>query len=211
MKSLVNEMVKGLTVKRGEIWFVDFSYVSSSNATTCVQSGCRPAIIMSNNIGNLHSPVVTVIPLTSNMSKMKLPVHVKIEKECGLPTDSVALVEQQQTVDKTKLINKMCTLDCHTVIKVEDAIMLQCGIKRKSTKIENNNQNINMEYLTDLLISINEIDKLQKQLQKPIKAKKILLSQFITHCKECGADYILVADEIKCTLERKSKQLLCVS
>lgn len=49
--------------KRGDIYFVDFG----QNIDTCKQSGIRPAVIVSNNRANEHSPVITVVPLTSKI------------------------------------------------------------------------------------------------------------------------------------------------
>lgn len=37
-----------------------------------VQGGCRPVIIVQNDIGNAHSPNVKVIPLTSQKKKISL-------------------------------------------------------------------------------------------------------------------------------------------
>lgn len=61
--------------KRGDIYFVDFG----QNIDTCKQSGIRPAVIVSNNRANEHSPVITVVPLTSKIYKKRmLPTHVYI-------------------------------------------------------------------------------------------------------------------------------------
>lgn len=69
-----------------------------------VQSGIRPAIIASNDIGNRFSPTVNVIPLTTSKSKMQkpYPMHVKVPA-CGGIRTSIALVEQMRPVPKDRI------------------------------------------------------------------------------------------------------------
>ena len=57
--------------QRGDIWFVELG----CHPGTSVQDGCRPAFIMSNDTANLHSGIVTVVPLTSKLKKSYLPTH----------------------------------------------------------------------------------------------------------------------------------------
>ena len=62
-------------MKQYDIWLADIPAPKGSH----VQHGRRPVVIISNNLANTHSPVVTVIPLTSQMNKHQLPTHVS----CG--------------------------------------------------------------------------------------------------------------------------------
>ena len=87
--------------KRGDIYYVDFGEKAGSE-----QGGVRPALVVSNNKANKHSPVVTVIPLSARVWKKKyLPTHVQIplKKSSGLNKPSMALAEQVETLDKTRL------------------------------------------------------------------------------------------------------------
>lgn len=56
-------------MKQYDIWLADIPAPKDSH----VQHGRRPVVIISNNLANTHSPVVTVIPLTSQMNKHQLP------------------------------------------------------------------------------------------------------------------------------------------
>ena len=47
-----------------------------------LQEGRSPILIISNDLANKHSPVVTIVPLTSKLRKNPLPTHVLIEG-CG--------------------------------------------------------------------------------------------------------------------------------
>ena len=86
-------------VKRGEIYYADLSPVVGSE-----QGGVRPVLIVQNDTGNRHSPTVIAAAITSQMGKAKLPTHIEVAAQCcGLPKDSVILLEQIRTLDKRRL------------------------------------------------------------------------------------------------------------
>lgn len=113
--------------KRGDIYFVDFG----QNIDTCKQSGIRPAVIVSNNRANEHSPVITVVPLTSKIYKKRmLPTHVYIPQGCGtgLPQNSLALAEQVETIDKKYLLERRGAVrDDVVMTKLTKALQIQIG------------------------------------------------------------------------------------
>lgn len=82
------------TVCRGEIY-----HICGKEAVGHEQRGNRPAVIVSNNVGNEHSPVVEVVYLTTQ-EKKRLPTHVQIYSS---PRVSTAMCEQIDTVDKRRL------------------------------------------------------------------------------------------------------------
>lgn len=94
------------TVKRGDVFYAD---LNRGTAGGSVQSGLRPVVIVQNDIGNAHSPTTIVVPLTSKKKKKYLPTHVWVEanQENGLRCDSVALLEQFQTIDKNDLMDRL--------------------------------------------------------------------------------------------------------
>lgn len=112
--------------KRGDIYFVNFGEKDGSK-----QGGIRPALVVSNNKANLHSPVVTVVPLSARVWKKKyLPTHVQIpkRKSCGLDKPSMALAEQVETLDKKRLGEKIGeVLDDMVMQQVTVALQIQIG------------------------------------------------------------------------------------
>lgn len=70
-----------------------------------VQGGQRPAIIVSNNMCNKFSPVVSVVPITSR-EKKPLPTHVTIWGY-GLSCECTAMCEQITTIDKSIITEKI--------------------------------------------------------------------------------------------------------
>lgn len=111
-----------LIVKRGDIFYADLPVYGS------VQGGCRPVVIISNDMNNKFSPTVQIIPLTSQQKKKNLPVHVCIDEIEGmLAKKSQALVEQLTTVDKCVLMSKKGSLSTAIINQIESAIRIQFG------------------------------------------------------------------------------------
>lgn len=115
--------------RRGDIYFVDFGQNIESNK----QCGIRPAVIVSNNRANEHSPVITVVPLTSRVDKKRfLPTHVLIPKGCGLNKNSLALAEQVETIDKKNLKElRGKIIDAEVMEQITKAIQIQIGADEK--------------------------------------------------------------------------------
>ena len=79
-----------LTIKRGDIYYAELNPVIGSG-----QGGTRPVLIISNDIGNKHSPTVIIAPITSRVhTKAKLPTHALIKDFDGLDKNSIILFEQ---------------------------------------------------------------------------------------------------------------------
>ncbi|MBO0449462.1 type II toxin-antitoxin system PemK/MazF family toxin [Enterococcus sp. MJM12] len=111
-------------VKRGDIFFADLSPVVGSE-----QGGIRPVLIIQNDRGNHFSPTVIVAAITAKMAKPKLPTHVGIKAaESGINKDSVILLEQIRTIDKSRLKEKVCVLDSVTMKAVDRALRISVGL-----------------------------------------------------------------------------------
>lgn len=115
--------------KRGDIYYVDFGQNIESNK----QYGIRPAVIVSNNRANEHSPVITVVPLTSRIYKKRfLPTHVLIPKCCGLDRSSLALAEQVEAIDKKNLKEKRGHIsDTAIMEQINQALQIQLGVDER--------------------------------------------------------------------------------
>ena len=104
-----------MVVKRGDIYYADLRPVIGSE-----QGGVRPVLIIQNDMGNRYSPTVICAAITSRMNKAKLPTHVALEAErYGIMKDSVVLLEQIRTIDKSRLREKVCHLDEGILEKIE--------------------------------------------------------------------------------------------
>lgn len=113
------------TVKRGDIYYADLSPVIGSE-----QGGTRPVLIVQNDTGNKHSPTVIAAAITSQVSKARLPTHIELTGQCcGLSRDSVILLEQIRTIDKSRLREKMGRIDDPLMNEVDSAIAVSFGIE----------------------------------------------------------------------------------
>ena len=111
-------------VRRGDIFFADLSPVIGSE-----QGGVRPVLIIQNDAGNRHSPTVIAAAITSRLGKANLPTHITVEgRRCGLSRDSIVLLEQIRTLDKTRLRERMGRLDEPAMAKVDGAIAVSFGL-----------------------------------------------------------------------------------
>lgn len=113
-----------MNIKRGDIFYADLSPVVGSE-----QGGLRPVLIVQNDVGNKYSPTVIAAAITSKMSKAKLPTHIGVyANQVGLLKDSVILLEQIRTIDKTRLKEKMGHLDSEKMNEVNNAITVSFGL-----------------------------------------------------------------------------------
>lgn len=111
-------------IKRGDIYYADLSPVVGSE-----QGGMRPVLIVQNDTGNKHSPTVIAAAITSQTGKAKLPTHIELSGHTvGLTRDSVILLEQIRTLDKSRLREKMGRLDGETMNRVDSAIAVSFGL-----------------------------------------------------------------------------------
>ena len=111
-------------VKRGDIFYADLSPVVGSE-----QGGVRPVLIVQNDTGNRHSPTVIAAAITSQTGKARLPTHISLAAmSCGLPKDSVVLLEQIRTLDKRRLREHMGRVDETMMKQVDTAIAMSFGL-----------------------------------------------------------------------------------
>ncbi len=113
-----------MQVKRGDIFFAELNPVIGSE-----QGGTRPVLVIQNDIGNQYSPTTIVAAITAQIQKAKLPTHVEIGSDkSGLDRDSVVLLEQIRTIDKSRLKKKVAFLDEEIMSRVNEAIEISLGL-----------------------------------------------------------------------------------
>ena len=113
-----------MSIKRGDIYYADLSPVVGSE-----QGGVRPVLIVQNDVGNRYSPTVIAAAITSQQSKAKLPTHVEITAEkYGIVKDSVILLEQVRTIDKSRLREKVCHLDQEILARINKALLISFAL-----------------------------------------------------------------------------------
>ena len=113
---------------RGEIREVDFDPARGSEAAKR-----RPAVIVSNDGANttasrLQRGVITVVPVTSNVTRV-YPFQVFLPaSECGLPVDSKAQAEQVRSVTIERIGRRVGQLTSALMSELEDALRLHLDL-----------------------------------------------------------------------------------
>jgi len=110
---------------RGEVYFADLSPVVGSE-----QGGCRPVLIVQNDIGNKFSPTIIAAAITSRtITKTKLPTHVLLDDSYELEKESMVLLEQIRTLDKQRLQTRIAFLNEKTMEKVNHALLISFDLQ----------------------------------------------------------------------------------
>lgn len=100
---------------RGEIWTTTIPPIGGHD-----QHGTRPVLV----IADTSSPMVIVIPCTSNTRALRLPHTVQINpsEKNGLTSSTVALVLQLRALDKKRLIEKIGSLELQLLTFIIEAL-----------------------------------------------------------------------------------------
>ena len=113
-------------VRRGDIVGVRLDPVEGSE-----QAGHRPALIISPDVINEHSPVVLIAAITSQKTERVYPFEVAVEPpEGGLRQSSKILLMQLRCVDKRRLTSLYGTVGSETMLRVESALKIATGLIR---------------------------------------------------------------------------------
>jgi mRNA interferase MazF len=106
-------------MKRGEIWWINFDPSLGSE----IQKK-RPAVIVSNNAANLYLSRVTVIPLTTNISRV-YPSEVLINLD---GSSCKAMANQLMTIDKLRALSKISKASKEDMTLIEEVIKVHLGL-----------------------------------------------------------------------------------
>ncbi len=114
---------------RGEIYYAELE----QQVIGSEQTGARPVLILQNNIGNEFSPTIIVAPITSKTYyKTKIPTHIYIKASPnGVNQDSIVLLEQIKTIDKSRLKGRIGRLQAEEMRLVNKALIVSLGIDKK--------------------------------------------------------------------------------
>jgi len=109
-------------ILRGDIYLADLRPAIGSE-----QDGVRPVLIVQNNTGNKYSPTVIAAAITGRQTKNRLPTHVRVGRVPGMFRNSVILLEQLRTLDKSRLLRYIGSAERHTMRRVDAALGVSVG------------------------------------------------------------------------------------
>ena len=112
------------SIKRGNIFLVTFDPTVGAEAKKT-----RPALVVSNDLNNAHSPIVSISPITSNVKRV-YSFEVEIPSgPGGLIVRSKVMVNQTRAVDKIRLVKKLGDLPEEIMAQVNEALKLHYGLE----------------------------------------------------------------------------------
>jgi mRNA interferase MazF len=113
-----------VSIKRGDVFLVNFDPTMGAETRKT-----RPALVVSNDINNAHSPIVSLAPITSNVTRV-FSFEVEIPAgTAGLRTRSKVMVNQTRAVDKIRLIKKWGQLPPPVMQEVDQALKLHYDLE----------------------------------------------------------------------------------
>ena len=109
---------------RGEIYWVQLDpTIGTEIAKT------RPAVIVSNDIGNQYSARVIVAPISAgNVARVYPFEELLPDGEGGLAHASKVLLDQLRTIDKQRLGQRIGALPAERMLEVDHAIRLSLAV-----------------------------------------------------------------------------------
>lgn len=131
-----------IEVRKGDIFLADLS-----TSIGLQQERLRPVLIVQNDIVNKYAPTTIVAVISTQIDKPKLPTHVVVSSEqSGLEKDSVVLLEQVRTIDKTRLKEKLGKVDEHIMTKLSSAWMAVGEVDVFVDELDNEEEDISKLY-----------------------------------------------------------------
>ncbi|WP_046496801.1 type II toxin-antitoxin system PemK/MazF family toxin [Streptomyces odonnellii] len=109
-------------MRRGDIFLIDFEPVRGSEANKA-----RPAVVVSNDAANRSAErsgkgVVTVVPVTSNTSRVFAFQVALSAEECGLTKDSKAQCEQVRAVSPDRMRQRLGSVPKQRMTELDAAL-----------------------------------------------------------------------------------------
>lgn len=159
------------------------------------QGGVRPCIVISNDIGNKFSPVVTVAVITSKLSKAKLPTHVEVGIREGLKKDSIILCEQIRTIDETRIGDCLGKISKDKMKELDKAINVslalgEAGINFMSLVEKTAIKKAKLVYETDGAIRLmNEMGENLSLTRRYIQLREDRLNELEYYCRMNKLNY----------------------
>lgn len=187
-------MIDNLIIKRGDMFRAVFDGVGSE------QAGERPFVVLQNNLGNKYSPTLIVALITTKI-KRDMPTHVNLTKEFGLKEESVVMLEQIRTIDRSRIIENsyIGRVSRETMKLVDEAMSISVALE-SSRDSEVRKQVREIEYwersLNDLMDDIYATGEQIKQRVIKLKIEYNKLKEMCYRSRLYLGDYYIL-DEFK--------------
>jgi mRNA interferase MazF len=110
--------------QRGEVYWVNLDPIIGTEI-----GKTRPAVIISNNVGNQFSARVIVAPITKGGLEKTYPFEVLLAVgEAGLAVACKAALDQIRSVDKQRLVRRIGVLSPERMQDIDRAIRVSVAV-----------------------------------------------------------------------------------
>jgi len=113
-----------VSIRRGDVFRVNFDPTFGAEVKKS-----RPAVVVSNDINNSHSPIISISPITSNVDRV-YSFEVEIPAgTAGLKTRSKIMINQTRAVDNIRLNKKLGQLPTQIMQEINRALKLHYDLE----------------------------------------------------------------------------------
>ena len=122
---LRNQELKN-NIQRGEVYWVNLPLFNKSEKENIRElQGRHPGLVISNDEQNKFSPLITILPLTSQVDKIyPFQVFSEIKGRSG-----VILVDQIRTIDRKRFDGKLGEVDMEMMEQIERALHMTLALR----------------------------------------------------------------------------------
>jgi mRNA interferase MazF len=107
------------SIRKGGIYLVNFDPTVGAEVKKI-----RPAVVVSNDINNAHSPIISIAPISSRVVRI-FSFEVEIPAGVGGLTErSKVMINQTRAIDKMRILKQIGTLDESYLRKIDTALKL---------------------------------------------------------------------------------------
>lgn len=173
---------KNRTVKRGQVYRCNFGCGVGSE-----MNKDRPAVVVQNDIGNLHSGNTIVIPITHDISNLPCVANIAPQMDENGKTilDGQANASNMLCVSKARLGVYVCDLSNNDMKKIDEAIAKTVDIMKYYSKLSKKLCN-REEYIEKIKSERNQAQDELAELRTILKVdKKDSLIEYIKKFKLC--------------------------
>ncbi len=158
-------------IKRGQVYYCELGIGVGSELQKK-----RPCVIIQNDMGNIHSSVTTVVPITHGHKALNcfVPITDKFDNTGNLILDGSANVTAVRSIDKARIGDYICDVNSDELMEIEKALAINTDILKHYAKLQNmyNDKVEHTEKLNAILndikslLDINDNKKIIEELKK---------------------------------------------
>ncbi len=112
------------TPRRGEVYLVNFDPTQGAKIQKT-----RPSLVIQNDVSNRRSAITVVAAITSRTDGRVYPTEVFVRApEGGVRVDSLVVLNQVRSIDKSRLLKRLGSVEPETMQLVDRALEVSLGL-----------------------------------------------------------------------------------